>query len=169
MDGTVELVDISKLEYIPSGMFKEFEKLFAKNGEEKVVLLADSSYHTQRIEQMSKEQTEEYKYPCIDNVTKKGELSCVWYSNNNTKGHFKKPKIVFGQRKSGVFADLDGEYGLTQHGYGIVDKKENIVHIEKAMLNPDFLKIMNNVDFANMRYNYKAIALFRKDWWKQFQ
>ena len=171
-DGTVERVDISKLEYIPSGMFKEFEKLIAKGGEERVVLLADSSYHTQRIEQMSKEQTEEFKHPCVYTTIANGSIN-FWYSSTNQKGHFEMPKVIFSNGISHPLIDEKGDYAITEFAYAIVDEPKNLPLIQKAMLNQDFLKLMSFSDgvtgVGGQRYNRKAISLFRKDWWKEFQ
>ena len=66
MDGTIERADISKMEFIPNGMYREFEKLMPKNGEETCNVLRSCKYHTQK-EYISKEQTEEFKYP--ENLT----------------------------------------------------------------------------------------------------
>jgi hypothetical protein len=168
LDGTIERADLSKMEFIPNGMYNAIQNLLAKNGEETVELISNCSYHTQKTEQMFKEQNEDFKYPCIDNVDLKNTLSCVWYSNVNNKGHFGKLKVIFGQRRSGVFVDLNGEYGLTQHAYGIVDNVQNLERIKQAMLTPEFIKIMSCVDFANMLYNNKIIKLFRKNFWIDF-
>ena len=168
LDGTIERADISQMEFIPNGMFDMFLNLLSNGGQETVNVIGNSSYHTQRPH-MLKEQTDEFKYPCIANVTLKGKLSCIWYSNVNNKGFFGIPKVIFGRRRSGVFLDLNGDFGLTQDTYGIVDEPKNFPFIQRAMLNPEFIKLMHNANFANIRYNNKVIAMFRKNFWEEFQ
>ena len=170
-DGTIERVDISKMDFVPNGMYKEFKKLLAKGGEEKVELISNSSYHTQRSEQMSKEKTVDFKHPCIYLSYKNGSIK-KWYSNTDTKGHFNIPKVIFSNGISHPIIDEIGEYGLTQFAYAIIDEPKNLPYIQKAMLHPDFIKLMSfsdGVTGTGHRYNRNVIALFRKDFWKEFQ
>jgi hypothetical protein len=169
-DGTIERADISKLEFIPNGMFNFIQKLIAKKEEKTVEIIQSWTVYETRKKHMLNIQTEDFKYPCIDNVNLKNEISCVWYSNTNTKGHFGIPKVIFGQRCSGVLLDLMGEYGLTQHGYGIIDDIDKLSYIQKALLNPKFIELSKLCDFGGARntYNYKILRLFRKDFWIDF-
>lgn len=168
--GKIERVDISKMEFIPNGMYKEIEKLIAKDGEESVEILHSYSAYETRKDYMSKEQTEEYKYPCIQNVNMKNELSCIWYSNTTKKGHFEIPKVIFGRKCCGIFFDINGEYGMAQDCTGIIDKQNNLQFIQKALLSKELIEILNQCDFGGTRdmYNRKIISLFRKDFWKEF-
>jgi len=170
MDGTTQRVDISKMKFIPNGMFKEFEKLIAKNDENKVNLLADSSYHTQRVEKMSKEQSEEFKYPVVYVTYKDGSINFM-YSNTKDCGHFGISKVIFSNGISTPIIDENGDYGLTQFSYAIVDEPKNLQYIQKAMSNPKFINLMSFSDGntgTGHRYNRKVISLFRKDFWKDF-
>ena len=170
-DGTIERADISQMEFIPNGMYKEFEKLIAKNGEEKIKIIRNSSYHHQRPH-MAKEQTEEFKYPVVYVTYKDGSIKC-WYSNTNKNGHFGISKIIFSNGISCPYIDEKGNYGVTEFSYAIVDEPKNLPFIQKAMLNPDFLKLMTFSDGVTIgggghRYNCRVIELFRKDFWKEF-
>ena len=171
MDGTIERVDISKMEFIPNGRFKEFEKLIAKDSEERVDVLHSFSAYETRKNYMNKEQTEDFKYPCVQNVNVKNVFSCIWYSNTNNNGHFGIPKVIFGRRTSGVYIDKTGEYGMAEDCKAIVDEQKNLPFIQKAMLNFKFIEFLKQCDFGGTcdRYNSKIIALFRKDFWKDFQ
>jgi len=166
MDGTTQRVDISKVDFIPNGMYKEFEKLIAKDGEEKVNVLRSCKYHTQK-KYVSKEQSEEFKYPCIYLTYKDGSIN-LRYSNTKEKGHFGVSKVIWSNGTSSPIIDKDGKYGVMNFAFGIVDDVKNLPFIQKAMLNPDFLKLMSFSDGSGHRYNHKAIALFRKDFWKEF-
>jgi hypothetical protein len=167
VDNNTIRIDISNLPFIPNCNIKKVLSLVAKDGEEKVNILFNSSYHHQRPH-MNKEQNEEYKYPCAQNINVKNEISCFWYSNTNDKGHF-IPKVIFSRKCSGVFVDETGEYGMAEDCGGIIDESKNLPFIQKAMLNEEFIK--NIMGFRNAlgdKYNKKIIATFRKDFWKEF-
>ena len=170
MDGTIERVDISKLSFIPNGMYDAFKKLIAKKGEETVTTIRNSSYHHQRPH-MSETQTEEFKYPCMYVTYKDGSYK-LWYSNVNNKGHFSIPKVIFSNGISCPMVDINGEYGMTEFSYAIVDDIQNLERIKQAMMNPKFTKLMSFSDgmtgVGRHRYNCKAIELFRKDFWIDF-
>ena len=170
-DGTVECLNVSKMEFIPNGMFKEIQKLLAKSNEERVGLInSHSSYEHRRI-WMSKEMTEEHIYPCIQNVNTKNEISCFWYSNTNRNGHFNVPKVVFSRKVCGVYLDYNGEFGCCEDCSFIVDSIENLAKIQIALESKELVELMKMCDFSGSRdrYNRKIIKLFRKDWWKEFQ
>lgn len=172
VDGVIENVDLSNMEFIPNGKFSEFEKLIAKDGEEKVELINDYSYGV-NIPQphMSVEKTETHKYPCVYTTLKDGTLN-LRYTNDKTRGHFGIPKVIWSNGISTPCVDLDGQYGMTQHSYGLVDDIKNLEHIKKALLNPKFLDLISYSDgitgVGMHRYNHKAISTFRKDFWKEF-
>lgn len=170
-DGSIEIIDISNMQFIPNGMFSLIKKIIANKNDEKVEIIANSTYHTQRTKLMSKNKTEQFKYPCIANVSKKSELSCVWYSNDNTLGHFGISKIIVGCFGINTFIDEKGEFGLTQHGIGIVDTVDNLKRIKEVLKNKEFQKLNKMTSVAGIKdvpLNYKVIALFRKDFWKEF-
>jgi hypothetical protein len=169
-DGSFARVDISKMEFIPNGMFKELNNLLAKDDEERVrVLYSRSAYGTDK-HHMNKQQTEVFKYPCAMNINVKNEVGCIWYSNTNENGHFNVPKVVFGRKCSGVYNDINGDYGMAQDCSGIIDNVENLPFIQKALLNDEFIKISKQCDFGGVgdKYNRKIISLFKKDFWKEF-
>ena len=168
MDGTIQRVDISKMEFIPNGMYNMFQNLVAKNKSDRVNFIGDSSYHTQR-EYVSNEQTNEFNYPCVYMIRNNGDIEFK-YSNNNKNGHFGIPKVIFGNgRANPPVVDKDGKYGMTQFAFAIVDDVENLERIKEAMLNPEFIKLMYYSGGNNSyRYNKNIIATFRKDFWKEF-
>ena len=173
MDGTTQRVDISKMEFIPNGMYKEFEKLVAKNNEEKVnMLYSRSAYGNYKKEQMSKIQTIEHIYPCIYLTYKDGSYK-LFYSNTREKGHFGIPKVIWSNGGASTpIIDENGEFGVMNFACSIIDDVKNLPFIQKAMLTPEFMKLMSFSDgitgVGRHRYNFKAISLFRKDFWKEF-
>ena len=168
IDEKVVRIDISNLPFIPKCNIQEVLSLVAKDGEEKVDLLFNSSYHHQ-LKHMYNVQDETYKYPCAQNVNNKGVVSCIWYSNTNERGHFGIPKVIFGRKNCGVYVDEVGEYGMAEDCGGIIDEPKNLSFILKALKSEHFIKnIMGFRESFGDKYNKKIIATFRKDFWKEF-
>jgi hypothetical protein len=173
-DSTIEYADLSKMEFIPNGMFNKIEKLIAKDGEEKVNILHSYSAYETRKPHMSKEQTDEFKYPCVTNINAKSEIGKMYWSSTNERGHFGTPKVIFGRFGSANFIDLNGEYGMTQDCSGIINN--DFFKIKEIFENDDFLKLMQMCDFGGICHktlkfspiNRKIISTFRKDFWKEF-
>lgn len=167
-DGKIEYIDLSKMEFIPGENINEINNLIAKEDEEKVnVLYSRSSYGTDK-DNIFKNKNNEFKYPCVYTITKGEKINLQW-SNTNQKGHFNIPKVIWsnGSATSPIIDEI-GEYGLTQFSYAIVDDVENLNDIKKALSNPYFIRhIMLFKKLADI-YNYKVIATFRKDFYKQF-
>jgi hypothetical protein len=168
-NGNIKKVNLNKLPFIPNGMFSEIEKLIAKNGEERCEVINDSSYHTQRLNLINKEKTSIFKYPCVYTTEGNGTINC-WYSNTNENGHFGIPKVFWSNgAATSTHIDNNGEYGLTQFAYAIVDKKKNLKNIKKAMETKKFIEIMKYSTMGLIhKYYYKSIATFKKDFWKYF-
>jgi 16S rRNA G966 N2-methylase RsmD len=130
-DGVVSNQDLSKLEFIPNSKFDIIKSLLASDEEEKVEVIEDSSYHHQR-EYVSSNLDNTYQYPCVYSVYKDGSFN-LKYSSRNDKGHFGKSKLILGNGANPtVFMDVEGDYGMTQFAFGIVDTPENLIKIKKA-------------------------------------
>jgi hypothetical protein len=168
-DGKSIEMDISTMPFIPNGMVEEIVSLFAKGNEVKCELLYDASGYHHTKKWMQKEEDNTHKYPCIYTTEKSGKINC-WFSSTDTRGHFGVPKVFWSNGSaSSVHVDKDGKYALTQFAYAIVDNPECLANIKKAMETKRFLEIMRHCDLGNRHlYNYKVIAMFRKDFWKQF-
>ena len=160
-------LDLSKWSFIPSGGFELYEKVLALNGEETVEVLHDYSSYETRKKWVAKTKSEEFKYPCCYTITIKDGMKCFYSSEK--KGHFDIPKVIW-SNGLGTYPIIDenGKYGLTQFSYGIIDNKENLNNIKLSLENTNFIKLMEYVKFTNNKYNYKVIALFKKDFWKEF-
>ena len=160
-------IDLSKWSFIPSGGFELYEKVLALKGEEKVEVYYSRSLYGTDKSNMKKEKTDEYKYPCCYTITIRDGMKCFYSSQR--KGHFDIPKVMW-SNGLGTYPIIDknGEYGLTQFSYAIVDNKQNLNNIKLTLENIKFIKLMEYVKFTNNKYNYKVIALFKKDFWKEF-
>jgi len=168
-DGSIEKANLSKMEFIPNGMFKLFTSLLANDNEDRVKIISDSSYHTQR-DHLSKIQDNNFKYPCIYTV-KSGDVLTMWYSNTKNNGHFGIPKLVWSNFRissAGSFIDEDGVYGLTQFSYAIIDDKDNLSDIKRAFDTKQFRDLMEICSVGDMSINRKVIGTFKKDFYKNF-
>lgn len=167
-DGIVSQVNLSNLPFIPNGMFDEVLSLLAKPGEERVNLIRDCAYHTQRPH-MSKVKDKKFKYPVAYTVMKKGTK--FHYSSRNDLGHFGIPKLIWGNGEIdyiGSEVDAKGEYGLTQFCYAIADDPTVLPSIKTAFDSPNFKRLMNMCAIGKFSVNEKVIGLLRKDFWKAF-
>jgi hypothetical protein len=168
VDGTIEYADLSKMEFIPNGMFAEFEKLRTKNGDERVEILYSRSAYGSDKHNISKEQTDEFIYPCVYLTYKDGSIN-LWYSSTRENGHFGVPKVIWSNGRSTTpIVDADGQYGVMNFACSIVDEPQNLQLIQKAMVNQKFISLMKYADGKAHRYNRRVIATFRKDFWKEF-
>lgn len=167
-DGHLDNISLKNMEFIPNGMFSFINSLISEDNNT-VSILGDSSYHTQR-EHLAKEMDSYFKYPCVYTVAK-GDLSKLWYSSKNNNGHFDIPKVIWSNGRVisvGTIADKNGDYGLTQFSYAIVDSVENLDNIKKAMDSSKFRKVMELCSVGVMGINKRVISTFRKDFWKEF-
>lgn len=168
-DKKIIYANIENMRFIPNGSFDNIFSLVAKKEEETVnVLYSRSDYGTDK-KHMSNFLSEENIYPCISNVTKSENIK-ILYSKINTNGHFGVPKLVCGGASSGTnyFIDNNGEYGITQFSFGIVDSPENLINIKKALKSNKFQKLIKDIPNNSSALNHKILATFRKDFWRDF-
>jgi hypothetical protein len=165
-DGNIHKIDLNNVEFIPNGLFEKFTDLFT-DGERVNVLYDRSSYGTDK-KNMNQEKTDTHIYPCVYTTTKDGTIN-LWYSSTNQKGHFGVPKVIWSNGAASTpILDLEGKYGLTQFSYGIIDTPKNLEKIFEAIQTNEFIELMKYSDGKIHKYNYKVIAEFKKDFWKEF-
>lgn len=162
--------DLRGLDFIPSGRFEEIFSMMATPTEEKVDVIHSFSAYESRKPHVSKEKISNHVHPCIMNIGKGDKITKIYWSNTDKNGHFGLPKVVFGRFGSNVFIDEKGEYGMCQDGTAIVDDEETLSKVKKAMQSKRFVELMENCDVGGLGtiYNRRVIALFRKDFWKEF-
>jgi len=167
VDNETHNFNVNNINFIPNGMINIYDMLVAKNDEEVVEMISDSSYHTQR-QYINKSNINDFINPCVYSITQKNGVKFV-YTNKTDNGHFNVSKLIW-SNGLGTYPvlDLDGEYGLSEFAYAIVDKPENLVLIKKVMESGIFIKLMGFVKYTNNKYNRKVIGTFKKDFWKYF-
>lgn len=171
-DNEVRTIDLSKLELIPNQMFDEIMNLIAKEDEERVEILHSYSNYETRNPYMSKERTEEHIHPCVYSVLSNGTINFM-YSSTNQNGHFNIPKLILGNGTNPTSTiDNNGEYGLTQFAFGIVDSVENLSQIQSVIKSKKFQKLNKATKYVATAGNPlvypKIVSLFKKDFWKEF-
>ena len=160
-------VDLVKWSFIPSGKFDTYGKVLSLNGEEKVDVCHDYSAYETRKKWISREKKGDFQHPCCYTVTKRDGMKC--YYSSKKKEHFGIPKVIW-SNGLGTYPVVDekGDYGLTQFSYAIIDEKENLNNIKRSLESEEMIKLMECARLTNNKYNYKVIALFKKDFWQSF-
>jgi hypothetical protein len=168
-DGKLSMIYISNLPFIPSGMFDKIIPLISKDESERINLLHSYSKYESRKSWMMNTNTDVYKYPCVMQVSTKNVISSIWWSSINTNGMFGIPKVISGSMASGVIIDKEGKYALTQHCFAIIDDVENLENIQKALCNPEFIKLSGMMSMVTKdRYDRNTLKILKKDFWKKF-
>jgi hypothetical protein len=159
-------INLNKWDFIPSGYFNIFKKLLAVK-KPKVNILHDWSMYETRKPYISKEKDEVFKYPIVNTISIDKNINLVY--SNIKKGHFGISKVIWTNGTSYPIIDKKGKYGLTQFAYAIIDDNDKLEKIQQAMLNENFINLMKYIMFKELhKYNYKIIALFKKDFYKYF-
>ena len=158
-------VDLNNWDFIPSGKFNQFKKLLTKKN--KVIILHDRSMYGTDKKNTNKEKNKIFKYPICNTINKDGKINFIY--SNNIDGHFGISKVIWSNGAGAPIIDDKGTYGLTEFSSAIVDEKQNLQKIKNAMISKKFINLMKYLVFKeNHTYNYKIIALFKKDFYKYF-
>jgi hypothetical protein len=160
-------VNIGNFDFIPNHSIGIIKNLLY-NKEKCELIYSRSAYGTDKFN-MSKEKTDTHIYPCIYGITKKDGLK-IWYSNINSNGHFKIPKVIIPASKyTDAYYDKNGEYGLCQFVFGIpVENDEDGELLVNALKEGKFKDFFDATEWIYNTKNYKVINLLKKNWWKSF-
>ena len=159
-------INLNNYPFIPSGKFEIFDKLIIEE-ETDIIVWNKNIYHIQS-KHMSKTKSQDFKFPCVYTIGKSNGIKLRYSSID--KGMFGIPKVIWSNGAPPyVILDLEGEYGLTEFAYAILDDPEVLPSIKKAMESEKFVNLMKYCVFAqNHKYNWKVIKTFKKDFWKEF-
>jgi hypothetical protein len=163
---TIKL-NINKYKFIPGGCYELYNNILASDEEDKTEILFARTMYGNDKKWMSQIENKEYKYPCCYTITKTNGMKKLY--SNVKKGHFGIPKVLW-SNGLGTYPiiDKEGEYGITNFSYGIVDEVSNLENIKKAMETEKFINMMKYVKFSNHKYNHTVIGHFKKNFWKLF-
>ena len=164
--GIVQEINMKNWEFLPNYGFNKVKPLLALNSN-KCDILYNFEYES-RKKHVSIEKTKKYKYPLIHSTPKSGVR--YMYSSKHKLGHFKIPKVIFGDAGINSLAIVDpiGKYGLTQHAIAIIDDVENLQNIKKAIESAKFSDIIKSCMFSNYQIDWRLFTYLRKDFWKEF-
>jgi len=165
-EGVTQMIDLREWSFIPNMKFDEIKALSRDSSTQAVEIIHSESDYEVRRKWMSHDKTDEHIHPVIYSINKDNVPSFKW-SNTKSKGHYGVAKFVF-TNGAGFLCDVNGEYGISQWGSGIVDSVENLPLIERAFRNPRFQEIKRAIQLDSSNYNIKVMRLFRKDFWQAF-
>ena len=137
-------------QFLPNGNFDLVSQLIANEDAEKCKIIADTFYHTakNRYHYVSETMTEKHIYPLVHSTNKNGNR--FFYTSIKNTNHF-IPKIIFGD--SGInncLLDINGEYGVTNHGIGIlIENIEDANRMKEFLDSDDFKKILKSKKNGN--------------------
>ena len=88
---------------------------------------------------MSKQENNEFKFPCVYSIKMNGEIKFT-YSNLNNKVCSEFLKSFFQKAyNTGSHIDEEGKYAMNQWCFAIVDDVEFLEKIQKAITSKSFL------------------------------
>jgi len=174
-DGIID-IDFREYDVLPVDKFSLYNKYRAKNNEDRVELILDSSYHT-KSGIVSDIKSKVFKYPIVYTI-REGDGIIFYYSSTNTKGHFGIPKLILKKGAGTTLLDLEGNFGMSEYAAAIVDTPENLIKIQKVIESRKFKDLKKHfVGTGRDAYNsitdglgtmFKFLKTFKKDFWKGF-
>lgn len=175
-NGTIERLNLLDLDYIPGENIIYINSLFAKDNDDKIKFISNSTYHTQQGQKsgfISKVFSDIHKLPVVYMVSYKDVPTFTYSSlnrfNGEHRGHFGFSKVIWAQGSSGVIIDKNGEYGMSEFSAAIFDESENLENIKKALQSDRFVKeVMLFKNGLGNKYNNKVISMLKKDFWREF-
>jgi len=161
--GEKHFLKLDGLPFLASYNYDGINKVLTTQDKGIDVIFSSSFYHAQKL---SKEKTDEYKYPVVHSITKNG--LGFWYSNDNTKGHFGVPKVILNfnilQYSHPEQNDYEGKYGMSQLSFGIpINSKEEGDLILQAIDTPEFKKLIASTKWTMFQTDYRMFKHFKKD------
>jgi hypothetical protein len=164
-DGVIADVDLTKWSWLPN---KKLLSVYELMGTGCKVLYSRSSYGADNKKRVSKEKTQEFKYPLIHSTPQSGVR--YMYSNTKEFGMFGVSKVIFGDSGiNDVVIDMKGKYGMTQHALAIeVSSKEEASEVSYALKTEAFQEILSACTWSNYQIDWRLFAFFKRDFYKRF-
>jgi hypothetical protein len=158
-------LDISKWMFIPNYEFKAIKQIMTQNNGIDVIYSA-SFYHNTKPYLKTK-QTEKYKYPVVNSITKDG---LVFFYSSEDKGHFGVPKVLLNlNEKQYPVNDYEGKYGMSNITFGIpISSKKEGDEIINAINSDKFREIIKATKWGAFQTDWRMFKYFKKDFYKSF-
>lgn len=170
IDDCVVTINLSNWSWIPNGKFDIFTKIIAEPTEDSMNIEHSWTAYESRKKHMSSTKTPTNIHPCIYYIDVTSGTSLYW-SSDNSLGHFGIPKIIYasgaGSLEGKFIFDKDGNYGMTQFSFGIVDTVENLQNMQSVLSSDKFLNLIPYMVISKNELNLKTLKTFKKDFWKE--
>jgi hypothetical protein len=154
-------IDMNKWNFLPNHSFDTVSKLIT----DKHNNIVYSTIYDPRKSYVSRDQTDEFKYPLIHATNKSGIRYC--WSSRNDKGHFGIPKVIFGETGiNQVVVDKTGEYGMTQQAMAIpITNELDFEVLPNYLMSDEFKMILNACSWSNYRIDWRLFTYFKPRFW----
>ena len=151
--------------WLPQSVFDKVDKLCGEGGE----ILFGCDYHTQNSKsKTTKTQTAEYCHSLVHTTPSKGIK--YYYTNDNTRGHFGIPKVIFGDGGpviNDAVVDAKGVQGMTQHAMAIPIKDQKDGEKLKAFLiSEEFKIVLRACSWTNFQIDWRMFKYFKEGFWR---
>jgi hypothetical protein len=150
--------------FIPNKWFEIIQNLLAKTKEEQCTILKERSTYGTDKPHTRKDQTEVFRYPCVYSINRKNEPKFYW-TNDNTKGHFGIPKVIYGSGATGFLSDKEGKYALTEWCSGIVCPSKEHDKLLQILNSDKFYQFKLALSVSKAEINTKNLRLLKQNWW----
>lgn len=160
-------LDLGNFEWLPNFAINEISKLIAHDDEERVNVVYNTVYHTQRDH--SDVETSEYTQKVVHTINKKGIGVKFFKKNDSDHGiHVGKSKVLLNQNEVQYpVNDHAGEFGMSQLTFGIcIDSKDEGDELI-SFINSDVGKRIIAATKWNTYYtDYGMFKTFKKNFYK---
>jgi hypothetical protein len=160
-------LDVSNWYFIPNYAYKSIQKIMTSE-EHGIKILYNSSIYETRKPYVKDKPNAKYKYPIVHSINQDGLV--LWYSSDNTKGHFGVSKVLLNfNRHQYPVNDYEGKYGMSQITYGIpIKSKKEGDDIVRAINSDEFKEIIKATKWGAFQTDWRMFKYFRPDFYKQF-
>lgn len=155
-------LNLEEWPFIPNEKFDLIGKL--TEGKEKQEVIFDSSYHAS-LDFVTNQKDNIHKHPVVHSTSKTNRN--IKYSSKNNRGHFGVSKVIVGESGVGEpIVDLEGEYGMTQGGIGlVVENKEEAEKVYEALKSEKFQEVVEACQWSGFRIDHRLFCEMSSNWY----
>jgi hypothetical protein len=164
-NGKIIELNIKNYMFIPNYDIDFYDKI---KGNYERAFKRNFDYSSTKKNLVVKEKNNIFKYELIHSTTKKGIR--YLYTNDNSKGYFGKPKLIFGDSGiNDVIIDNDGIYSVSEHGICLnYENMKEAKIIKNVLLSNKYQTFLKSCSWSNYQIDWKLFNCLKKDFWKEF-
>jgi len=169
VNGEIQKIDLREFSFLPNCDFKFIQSLIAGPNDEKCEVLYSRSIYGSDKPWMNEEKKGKFKYPCVHSTPTNGDPR-LWFSSKREE-FFGVSKVIFGDSDTitSVIIDMDGKYGITDHGIGAaVSSRTEADGLKRALESSKFNDVLKACRWSQFQIDWRLFTLFRADFWKEF-